>query len=199
MADYYIGQIMIGGWNFAPRNTVFCNGQLIAIAQNTALFSLLGTTYGGNGTSTFGIPGLRGRAVMGQGNGPGLTPRVLGEAAGSEAVTLLQTEIPAHIHTATFTSTSALNSAQVPATSQQATASAGSILATGSDGAANPVAVPRIYAPAASTPSVPLGGLNVAGTVNLGGFLGGQPHSNMQPYLAVNFVMVQFGIFPARN
>jgi microcystin-dependent protein len=199
MATSYIGQILIGGWNFAPRNTAFCAGQLIPIAQNTALFSLLGTNYGGNGQTTFGLPDLRGRAALGQGSGPGLSQYVLGEVAGSEGVSLLSTEIPAHTHTTTFTSTSALNSAQVSGTNQQAQASPQSMLANGVDGAVVPAAVPRIYAPAASTPTVPLGGLNVAGTVALAVAGGGQPHNNMQPYLTVNFVIVQFGIFPARN
>lgn len=94
----FIGEISIFAGNFAPRGWAFCEGQLLMIAQNTALFSILGTTYGGNGATTFGLPDLRGRFPMGPGTGPGLTPRTLGEVSGSESVTLLVNQIPAHTH-----------------------------------------------------------------------------------------------------
>lgn len=98
MSEPYIGQIILFGGNFAPRGWAQCDGSLIAIAQNTALFSILGTTYGGDGITTFALPDLRGRAPIHYGNGPGLTPRALGEAAGTETVTLTVNQMPAHTH-----------------------------------------------------------------------------------------------------
>src|SRR6267142_3576135 len=99
MSDPFVAEIRIFGGNFAPTGWAECNGQLLPISQNTALFSLLGTFYGGNGQSTFALPNLQGQAAMNQGDGPGLSQRFLGEASGTESVTLLQTEIPAHSHT----------------------------------------------------------------------------------------------------
>ena len=98
MAEPYIGEIKMFGGNFAIRGYAFCNGQLLAINQNTALFSILGVTYGGDGRATFGLPNLQGRTAMGAGNGPGLTPRQLGETGGETAVTLLPAEMPSHNH-----------------------------------------------------------------------------------------------------
>ena len=99
MSDPYIGEIRPFGFNFPPRNWALCNGQLLAIASNTALFSIIGTFYGGNGTSTFALPNLQSRVAMGMGNGAGLSPRVIGEQDGVENVTLLSTEMPSHSHT----------------------------------------------------------------------------------------------------
>src|ERR1700704_1751360 len=119
MSEPFLGQIMLVGFNFAPQGWAFCNGQLLSISQNTALFSLLGTTYGGNGTSTFALPNLQGSAAMGQGQGAGLTDRFLGEASGSDTVTLLTTEMPSHTHTvnanAALGDTGAPNNTAVPA------------------------------------------------------------------------------------
>ncbi len=103
MSSPFIGEILMFGGNFAPRSWAFCDGQLLSIAQNTALFSILGTTYGGDGRVTFGLPELRGRVAMHPGSGPGLTTRGLGEKGGTETVTLNTTQIPAHNHTATST------------------------------------------------------------------------------------------------
>src|SRR3954447_7559784 len=100
MADPFVAEIRVVGFNFAPTGWALCNGQLLPISQNTALFSLLGTTYGGDGKSTFALPDLQGSAPMQQGQGPGLSLRDLGEISGEQAVTLLQTEMPAHAHTA---------------------------------------------------------------------------------------------------
>src|SRR5271168_4691596 len=100
MSDQYLGEIRVVGFTFAPYGWALCNGQILSIAQNTALFSLLGTFYGGNGTSTFALPNLQGSAPMHLGNGAGLTPRVIGETGGEQAVTLLQTQLPAHTHAA---------------------------------------------------------------------------------------------------
>ncbi len=199
MAEPFVGQIIQGGWNFAPRGYLECSGQILAIQSNQALFSLLGTTYGGNGTTSFALPDLRGRTMVGQGQGPGLTTRVLGEMSGQESVTLLSTQLPAHNHSATFTNNnSALNVAQVRATKQQPDA-AGYLLGRSVDGATPAAALPRIYAPAGSTPTVALGGLNVAGTVAVANAGGNQAHPNMQPYLVVTHVIAVQGIFPSRN
>src|SRR5690606_5156315 len=99
MSEPFLGEIRMVGFNFAPRGWAFCQGQLLSIAQNSALFSLLGTMYGGNGTTTFALPDLRGRSPVGMGNGPGLTPITQGELAGTENVTLLSTQMPMHTHT----------------------------------------------------------------------------------------------------
>ena len=106
MSQPYIGEIKMFGGNFAPRNYALCNGQLLSIAQNTALFSIFGTTFGGDGRSTFALPNLQSMAPLGVGDGPGLTPRVLGEQVGSPAVTLLASELPSHSHNPTALSTS---------------------------------------------------------------------------------------------
>src|SRR4029453_7998397 len=100
MSEPFLGQIQAFGFNFAPRGWATCDGQILPIAQNTALFSLLGTTYGGNGVNTFGLPDLRGRVAVHQGNGPGLSPYVIGEVTGTESVTLILTQMAAHNHAA---------------------------------------------------------------------------------------------------
>ena len=167
MSEPFLGEIKMGGWNFAPRGWALCNGQLLSIAQNTALFSLLGTTYGGNGQTTFALPNLQGRVPMHWGNGPGLTPRVIGEVDGSETVTLMSTQIPAHNH--------ALQGADEATTKSPANA-------------VPAFASTPTYNPAANLAMTPTG---IAG--------GSQPHENMQPSLAVTFVIALEGIFPSRN
>jgi microcystin-dependent protein len=171
MSTPFLGEIRMFAGNFAPRGFALCNGQLMSIAQNTALFSLLGTTYGGDGQQTFALPNLQSRVPIGQGQGVGLSNRNIGESVGSEAVTLLATQIPTHSH------------AQVASTNA-ATAASGP---TG--------------APAASTTNFYGSGsadLTMAATaVGIAG--GGQPHNNLAPYLAVNFIIAVEGIFPSRN
>jgi microcystin-dependent protein len=199
MSQQFVGQITLGAWNFAPRGGAFCQGQLLAIDQNNALFALLGTTYGGDGQVTFALPDLQGRLAVGQGQGPGLSNYVLGQEGGVENVTLTAGQLPLHTHPGTFTSTSTLNAATVKGTDATPQASPQSMLARSVDGATPIAAQPRVYAPASSTPVVPLAGLNVAGTVVTGNTGGSQPHTNMQPYLALNYVMALEGIFPSRN
>ncbi|HVR91344.1 MAG TPA: tail fiber protein [Novosphingobium sp.] len=199
MSSPFIAAIIMFGGNFAPRGWATCSGQILPIAQNTALFSILGTTYGGNGQTTFALPDLRGRVPNGMGQGPGLSAYTLGQQGGEENHTLITAEMPAHTHAATFASTSTLSAAQVPSTNQQAQTTPQSMLARSVDGAANGTALPRIYAPATSTPTVPIGGLNVAGTVTNAVTGGGQPHNNLQPYLTLNFIIALQGIFPSRN
>lgn len=196
MTSPFIGQIIQGGWNFAPRGYAFCNGQLLSIAQNTALFSLLGTTFGGNGQTTFALPNLQGRSMMHWGNGAGLSPVQLGEAGGVENVTLTTNTLPAHNHLGTFNgSSSTLSATTVRATTQ--TAAAGSLLARTVDNAGT--AIPLIYAPAGSAPSAALGGLNIAGTVTIANTGLGQPLTNRSPYLGITHVIATQGIFPSRS
>lgn len=176
MAETFIGEITMMGCNFAPINCAFCNGAIIPIAQNTALFSILGTTYGGNGTTTFALPNLQGRLPMHTGSGPGLSQRVLGEQSGSESVALNVNEMAAHTHTVSARSGTAVDS-PIPA---------GRFPSTPANG---------------STPYADAGGAQMAGasggTVGVNG--SGLPHNNLMPALCINFVITMFGIFPSRN
>jgi microcystin-dependent protein len=191
MSTPFIGQIVQGGWNFAPRGYAFCNGQSLSIQQNTALFSLLGTTFGGNGTTTFNLPNLLGRSMMHWGNGAGLSPRQLGESGGAEQVTLTTPNLPAHNHS--FSSTSSLNAATPKATLN--VPAAGALLARSVDNTGT--VVPYIYAPAGTTPTVALGGLNVAGTVGITG--SNVPVGIVSPFQCVSHCIALQGIFPSRN
>lgn len=161
---------MFGG-NYAPRGWAFCAGQLLPIAQNTALFSILGTTYGGNGTTTFALPDLRGRVPMSSGTGQGLTPRTLGEMAGEENHTLISTEMPAHNHQARCNNSGAASGRP--------------------EGAVPGVSGSAIYDSASDGTAMNAQMITPAG--------GSQPHNNMQPYTVVNFIIALEGIFPPRN
>ncbi len=197
MSQPYLGEIMTVPYNFAPRNWAYCAGQLLPIQQNTALFSLLGTIYGGNGVNNFALPDLRGRAAMGQGQGPGLSSRVLGEQGGTENVTLLSTQIPIHNHTLSNI-TGTINAVDLKATEQSP--QAGAYLARGVDTAASPDMTPEIYLPAAQgdpATKVPLAGVNLAGNSQAAG--SSQPHSTMQPYLVLAPIIALAGIYPSRN
>lgn len=173
MTDPFVAEIRIFPFNFAPRGWAWCDGQLMPISQNTALFSLLGTTYGGDGKSTFALPDLGGRAPMHPGQGPGLSLHDLGETGGSETVTLLESEIPSHSH-------GLMSNASVA----NRTAPQGNALARVSG------ATP--YAPAAS-PTATLSDQALAPTG------GDQPHNNLQPYLTLYFNIALQGIFPPRG
>jgi microcystin-dependent protein len=190
----YLGSIHIFGLNFPPRGFAACNGQTLAISQNSALFSLLGTNYGGNGTSTYGLPDLRGRVPINMGQGPGLPIYDIGELAGTPSVTITTLQMPIHTHGFTGTG-SGLNALTVKATTQ--TPAAGSMLGRSND--TSPAAAqPLIYVPAGTAgQTAALGGLTVAGTIAQTG--GSQPLSIMQPYLALNFCIALTGIFPSRN
>lgn len=193
----FIGEIMTVPYNFPPRGWAFCWGQQVAIAQNTALFALLGTTYGGNGQTTFALPDLRGRIPLGQGQGPGLSLYSLGEMAGTESVTLLTTNMPAHVHSLAG-ATGTLNAVDLKATEQSP--QAGAYLARGVDTAPTPDMTPEIYLPAAQgdpATKVPLAGVNVAGNTQIAG--GSQPHSTMMPFLTLSPIIALEGIFPSRN
>ena len=171
MSDPFVAEIRIFAGNFAPRGWAFCNGQLLPISQNTALFSLLGTTYGGDGKTTFGLPNLQGSAPMQPGQGPGLSLHDLGEQSGTQTVTLLQSEIPLHTHIAQATSSDA-NTANPTNASWGAQEN------------------PPLYRSDADTTMSP-NALALAG--------GSLPHNNMQPYLVLSFIIALQGIFPPRS
>lgn len=173
--DPFVAEIRIFPFNFAPKGWAFCNGQLLPISQNTALFSLLGTTYGGDGQSTFALPDLQGRAAMHQGQGPGLSQRFLGEEGGTSTVTLIVTEMPAHTHTVNG---KAAGGTANPTNMVWGTSSAAKVAA-------------NFYAPAAPAPvDMSPSALSVAG--------GSQPHNNMMPYNTLNFNIALQGVYPPR-
>ena len=171
MAEPFLGEIRVFGFNFAPVGWAFCQGQLLPIAQNTALFSLLGTTYGGDGVQTFALPDLRGRVPVNMGQGPGLSPYNLGQASGTETVTILQNQMPAHGH-----------SVQANDGPGSGTRPAGSVLAR--TGASTYAAAPDGTTMAATM-------ISQAG--------GGQPVPNLQPLLVLNLCIALQGIFPSRS
>ena len=175
----FIGSIVLFAGNFAPRGWALCQGQIMSIQTNTALFSILGTTYGGNGTSTFALPDLRSHIPVGQGQGPGLSVYELGEVAGVESVVLGANQLPAHNH-----------SVQV-STGQADTATANSHYLANSVGslAGDPVVVNTYN----GTPNGFLGG----GSISMTG--GSAPHDNIQPSLCMNYIIALEGIFPTRN
>jgi microcystin-dependent protein len=172
MADPFVAEIRIFPFNFAPKGWAWCDGQLLPLSQNTALFSLLGTTYGGNGKSNFALPDLQGRASMHPGQGPGLSLHDLGETGGSETVALLESEIPAHSHQLK----SSIAPADSPNPSNAFTAGPAS---------------DNLYAPPASLAAMAPNALAPAG--------GDQPHNNMQPYLTFYFNIALQGVFPPRG
>jgi microcystin-dependent protein len=171
--DPFVAEIRIFPFNFAPRGWAWCNGQLMPISQNTALFSLLGTTYGGNGVSTFALPDLQGSAPMHPGQGPGLSLHDLGEMNGTETVTLLESEIPAHTHTMRAT-----------------TGDPAEVKLVNPDAAFGISQQAQIYQETADTT------LAAQALAPLGG---GQPHNNMMPYLTLYFCIALQGVFPPRS
>ena len=197
MADPFIGQLLQVGFTFAPRGWSTCAGQQLSIAQNSALFALLGTTYGGNGQTTFALPNLQGRVSIGTGNGAGLSSYVLGQQGGSESVTLTTVNLPAHTHAATFASAPSLNAATVKATLQGPVA--GAVLAKSVDSdPLTPDALPAIYAPAGTATPAALAGLNIP-AINVAATGGNQPTTIIQPYLAIMTIIALEGIFPSRS
>ncbi len=175
MSNPFLAEIRIFTGNFAPKGWAQCDGQLMPISQNTALFSLLGTTYGGDGKSNFALPNLQGCAPMQAGQGPGLSLRDLGETSGEQSVTLLQTEMPAHSHTAQATSASTSNDPT------------NNVWASGQKGFGN------LYAGSVPASNVQM---NPFGTSIAGGNL---PHNNMPPFLGLTFILALQGVFPARS
>ena len=174
MTDQYLGEIRLFAGNFPPKDWAFCNGQLLPISLNTALFSILGTTYGGDGKSTFALPNLQARAPLGAGQGPGLSQYGLGEMGGEAAVTLLATEMPAHTHPA------------------QAFAGPGGATPAGSLWAEATDRGIALYAPDIPGEDAAMSPTALAPS---GGSL---PHNNLPPYLGLNFIIALIGIYPPR-
>lgn len=174
MADPFFGEIRIFAGDYPPYNWAFCNGQLIPISQNSALYSILGVQFGGDGKSTFALPNLNGRVPMGQGNGPGLTPRDVGEVGGAANVTLLHTNMPAHTHTANASNTSTIDS--------PVNAIWSSTSGRGGIGA---------YGTTTDNTQLSPEAIGIAGESH--------PHNNMQPYLGLSFIICLHGIFPPRE
>lgn len=179
--DEYISVIKMFGCNFAPRGWKLCNGDIISISQYTAVFSLLGTTFGGNGQTTFALPDFRGRTPIHQGAGPGLSPYVLGQSAGTESVSILTSNLPAHTHP--LMANTGAGTTGVPTNSY---------LSASPKNGSGPSAV-SLNTYTATAPNTNLGLLSVGATGS------NIPVSIMQPYLAVNFAICMEGIFPSRN
>lgn len=171
MTEPFLGEIRMFGFNFAPQGWAFCNGQLLPINQNQALFALLGNMYGGNGTTTFALPNLQSRVPVSQGQGAGLSSYVAGQAGGAETVTLAAAQMPAHAHSV-----------------QASSSAAGS---NKPDGRA--LARSQSHTYAAKPDSSTVVHANMLGEAG-----SGEPHANIQPYLALNFCIAMVGIFPAR-
>jgi microcystin-dependent protein len=185
MSQPYLGEIEIFAFGFAPKGWLMCTGQLLPINQYQALFSLLGTTYGGNGTTTFALPDLRGRIAMGQGNGQGLSSRTIGEVGGETNHTLLVTETPSHTHTLAATQNATIaNNLNAPGPTVVLSQTTG----RGTGGTTLTV---NLYA-ADTNPSQPMAPAAIGTT-------GGQPHNNLMPSVALNFCIATVGIFPTRN
>jgi microcystin-dependent protein len=176
MSNPFLAEIRIFTGNFAPKGWAQCDGQLMPISQNTALFSLLGTTYGGDGKSTFALPNMQGNAPMQPGQGPGLSLRDLGEVGGEDNVTLLQTEMPSHSHG--VQGSTGGNASNNPV---------GNAWAGGQKGFGN------VYAPTGGNANVQMNpfAVSIAG--------GGLPHNNLMPFLCLNFIIALQGVFPARS
>lgn len=189
MADPFIGQISIFAGNFAPRGWALCDGQLLPISSFTALFSLLGTTYGGDGRTTFALPDLRGRVAVGDGSGPGLTPRRVGERSGSQTVTLTAAQLPSHNHGLTMATT-------LPARSDNADqhSPSGGVLSI-----PTVQGNPGLSFYSAQAPDTSIDGAGVEGALTLGNTGGGASHENMQPFLALYYIIALVGTFPSRS
>lgn len=187
-----IGEVRMFAGNFAPRAWAFCEGQLLSIAQNQALFSILGTTYGGDGRTTFALPDLRGRAPIGPGTGPGLTTRKLGQRSGAETNQLTQNQLPAHTHNAAVN----LRGVVSPLANSD----------TGNDGIPSSLAYPAEPNPSnniyhTGTPDTTLGPspVTITGGVVVSNTGANQPINNMQPFLGLYYVICMQGVFPSRS
>lgn len=172
MSEPFVGEIRMFAGNFAPRGWAFCDGQLLAVSQNDALFSLLGTIYGGDGRTTFGLPDMRGRIPIHAGSGPGLSPRTLGAKGGAETVTLTNNQLPSHTHNWRAFSGDAQNRTPVDNASAKPT--------------------PDIYRETADN-------LQTMKTTMVGQTGGSQAHTNVMPFLCIHFIIALFGIYPSRH
>ena len=188
MSNPFLSEIRLFPFSFPPKGWAFCQGQLMAISQNTALFSLLGTIYGGNGTSTFALPDLRGRVTMSSGQGAGLSVRTQGDAGGEETVTLILNQLPSHQHAlsavGTMNGKNAAGDRRSPVSSVPAMESSGAT---------------ATYSGAAPDASMRAGGVTFGGTATATAAGGGLPHENRQPLLALNFCIALQGVYPSRT
>jgi microcystin-dependent protein len=182
--DPTLSEVRIFAGNFAPLSWAFCQGQLMSIAENTALFSLLGTTYGGDGQTTFALPDFRGRLAVGTGTGPGLSGWELGQVEGTEAVTLITQNLPSHIHPTQVVITPFGNQGQGDETNP-------------GSGYNSSVSGVDLFNTNAAANNTTMGATPF--TLNLSISGGSQPHDNMMPYLALNFIIAVEGIYPSRN
>lgn len=188
MSEPFLGEIIMFAGNFAPRGWALCNGQLLSIAQNTALFSILGTTYGGDGQTTFALPNLQSRSPVGTGTGAGLTNISLGQLAGTESVSLTTAQLPSHAPTvAVNVAIPAVGASTAAVAAPAANLNLGPVAAAGRPG--------TLYA--ADTPTVTLKPFAAAVTVTPVG--GNSPVPTRNPYLGINFIIATEGIFPSRN
>jgi microcystin-dependent protein len=190
-----IGEIRGFAGNFAPRAWAYCEGQLVAISQNTALFSILGTTYGGDGRTTFALPDLRGRAPISAGTGPGLSTRKLGARSGLETTVLTVNQMPSHFHYAEWKQTAGV--ATMPASTNPATSEepGPNLQMSLAEAGGNSY----IYGDGTPDTTLQPGTASVAGTVTLGNTGGSQAVNNMQPYLTIHWIICMQGVFPSRS
>lgn len=194
----FIGQIVLFGGNFAPRAWAFCDGALLAISSNTALFSILGTTYGGDGRTTFALPDLRGRVTVGPRRGPGLSNYDLGERGGVQSVVLNSTQLPSHTHFATNNSATDQHILLSSAAGVRSTPIAGDVPSGASFGPGISATAVNAYGPG-STANVLGQQLSGSAGLTLQNTGNGQSHENRQPFLAVNYIIAMFGTYPSRS
>jgi microcystin-dependent protein len=181
----FLSEIQLFSFGFPPKGWAFCNGQILPISQNQALFALLGTTYGGNGQTTFALPDLRGRAPMHEGGG-----HFLGESSGAETVTVATSQLPAHTHPIDVSGMTLTRRAQNAAANQRTPVDAVPAVAAGPD---------LVYSQAAADANMSSAGVVISGTVVADNVGGGQAHENRQPFLALNYCIALVGIFPSQN
>jgi microcystin-dependent protein len=191
MSQPYLGQIILVGFNFAPTDYVFCDGRLMSIADNTTLFQLIGTTYGGDGVTTFALPDLRGRIPIGTGQGPGLQNYDIGQATGSETVTVLATQMPVHTHANDISALTATTKCRNGAGNRQTPV--GNVLAVETAGAVLPY-----HNALAPNANMSPGAIAMSGSVTASNTGGSQSHQNLQPYLAMGYCIALVGDFPSR-
>lgn len=197
MDPSFLALICLFAGNFAPTSWAFCQGQILSLPQNAALFTILGTTYGGNGQTTFALPDLRGRAPIGWGQGPGLSPYNLGQLGGSESMTLTINEMPSHIHSANL---SGLTAAQPASTGAGTTSTPGpnAVPAVLPSIGAGPNAM-HINGYTTAAPNTTLSPAAVGGNITMNPSGGNQPFSIISPYLAMNYIICIEGVFPSRS
>jgi microcystin-dependent protein len=190
MAQPYLGQLILVGFNFAPLGYMFCQGQLLSIAQYSALFQLIGTTYGGDGQTTFALPDLRSRIPIHVGQGPGLSNYLLGDVGGTEQITLTVSQMPSHTH--------AVDTSALTATARCKNAAGNQQTPIGGVPAVEAAGVTATYSNAAPDSSMHASAVSIGGTATAANSGGTQPHDNLQPYLTLNYCIAVEGVFPSQ-